>query len=135
MNVGTSGAENRPHGVFRSVCGASAALLGSFNTRFELFLTELEEERERLKRTLVLTLLLFFGLGLGFILLNIFVVALLWQNGWVWTIGVLSGVYLAIGIIAAFALRRRILTRPALFPATLNELGKDYERLRTASRG
>jgi uncharacterized membrane protein YqjE len=100
----------------------------------ELFVAELEEERERLKQALLLTLLVFFGVSLGFILLNIFLVALFWEQGWIIAIGVLAILYLGVGIVAAVMLRKKILTRPGLFPATLAELGKDRDRLKASSR-
>ena len=111
-----------------------AALSAALHTRLDLFATELEEERERLKQTLVLTLLLFFGLSLGFILLTIFLVALFWERGWLAALGVLAAVYLAIGIAAAVRLRNRILTRRGFFSATLGELAKDRDRLRSSTR-
>lgn len=127
--------ETHSSGIFGSLKNALAVFVGSLQTRLELFVTELEEERERLKQTLVLTLLLFFGLGLGFILLNIFAVALFWRAGWIFGIGVLAAVYLAVGIVAGLALRKKILTRPGLFPATLAELRKDCDRMRSSSDG
>ena len=111
-----------------------AALSAALHTRLDLFATEFEEERERLKQTLVLTLLLFFGLSLGFILLTIFLVALFWEKGWLAALGALAAVYLTVGIVAAFRLRSRFLTRPGLFPATLGELAKDRDRLRSSTR-
>ena len=110
------------------------ALTSALHTRLELFVTELEEERERLKQALLLTLLLFFGISLGFILLNIFAVALFWEKGWLFALGALAALYLGVGVIAGVMLRRKILTRPGLFPATLAELGKDRDRLKASSR-
>ena len=104
------------------------------HTRLELFAAELEEERERLKQTLLLTLLVFFGLCFGFVLLTIFVVAVLWQQGWIAAIGVLSAVFLAVGFIAFFKLRSAFLQRPGLFTATLAEIGKDCDHLRSSAR-
>ena len=122
-------------GIFGSLKTALVVFVASLHTRLELFVTELEEERERLKQTLMLALLLFFGLGLGFILLNIFAIALFWQNGWILGIGLLAALYLAVGIFAGFALRKKILTRPGLFPATLAELRKDCDHMRSSSDG
>jgi uncharacterized membrane protein YqjE len=79
-------------------------------------------------------LLLFFGISLGFILLNIFAVALFWERGWLFALGALAALYLGVGVIAGLMLRRKILTRPGLFPATLAELGKDRDRLKGSSR-
>ena len=110
------------------------AITSALHTRLELFVTELEEERERLKQALLLTLLLFFGLSFGFILLNIFVVALFWEKGWLLALGGLATLYLGVGVVAAVMLRKKILTRPGLFPGTLAELEKDRDRLKASSR-
>ena len=121
-------------GFFPSLRGLLAILSSALHTRLELFVTELEEERERLKQTLVLMLLIFFGLSFGFILLNIFIVAIFWQQGWIAAIGCLAAVYLGVGIVAALKLRDALLQRRRLFPATLAELGKDRDHLRGSPR-
>jgi uncharacterized membrane protein YqjE len=123
----------RSSSFLQSLKAALAAVSSALHTRLELFVTELEEERERLKQALLLTLLLFFCLSFGFILLNIFVVALFWERGWIFAIGALAALYLTVGIAAALMLRKKILTRPGLFPATLAELGKDRDRLKASS--
>ena len=113
---------------------AIAILSAALHTRLEIFVTEIEEERERLKQTAMLFLLVVFGASLGFILLNIFLVALFWDRGWIAAIGVLAFLYLSIAVVAALRLRSAILQRPGLFPATLAELGKDCDQLRTSAR-
>jgi uncharacterized membrane protein YqjE len=129
-----SDATGRYGGLFQQLKSGLGLASSALHTRLELFVTELEEERERLKHTLLLTLLLFFGLSLGFVLLNIFVVAVFWQAGWVYAIGALAGLYLAIGVIAGLMLRKAILLRPRLFVTTLVELAKDRDRLTSSSR-
>jgi uncharacterized membrane protein YqjE len=123
----------RSPSFLHSLKAALAAVSSALHTRLELFVTELEEERERLKQALLLTLLLFFCLSFGFVLLTIFVVALFWEKGWIFAIGGLAALYLTVGIAAAVMLRKKILTRPGLFPATLAELGKDRDRLKASS--
>jgi uncharacterized membrane protein YqjE len=130
---GSPAGDNAPS-FAQSLKNALAALSAMLHTRLELFVTELEEERERLRQTLVLTLLSFFGLSLGFILLTIFLVALFWERGWRVAIGGLTALYLAIGIGAALKLRQKILSRSRLFPDTLAELGKDSDQLRGSRR-
>jgi uncharacterized membrane protein YqjE len=120
-------------GILQSIKVVLATLSSGFHTRLELFATELEEERERLKQTLVLTLLVFFGLSLGLVLLTIFVVAIFWERGWIAAIGGLGLGYLGVAAIAAFKLRNAILKRPRLFPTTLAELGKDRDHLKAWS--
>ena len=117
-------------GIIFSLKALGAALASAFHTRVDLFVTELEEERERLKQTLIFTLLLVFGLSMGFILLTIFLVAVFWEKGWIGAIGGLSFLYLGVATIAAVKLRNTFLKRPGLFPATLAELGKDRDRFK-----
>ncbi|HLN86036.1 MAG TPA: phage holin family protein [Candidatus Limnocylindrales bacterium] len=128
-----TGKANDP-GILHGFKSALAVLSSMLHTRLDLFVTELEEERERLKQILLLTLLLFFGLSFGLVLLTIFIVALFWDKGWIAAIGWLGAVYLGVAIAAGMKLRSAILTRPGLFPASLAELGKDRDRLRASSR-
>ena len=117
-------------GIFHSLKALTAVLASAFHTRIELIVTELEEERERLKQTLIFTLLLVFGLSMGFILLTIFLVALFWERGWIGAIGALSFFYLSVATFAGVKLRNSVLKRSGLFPATLAELGKDRDRFK-----
>ena len=126
---------NRPGGgnsprTLDSIKTFGAVLASAFHTRVELFVTELEEERERLKQALIFMLLLVFGVGMGIILLTIFLVALFWQQGWIGAIGALAFVYLGAAAFAAIKLRDSILKRPGLFTATLAELGKDCDQFK-----
>jgi len=134
MADGDGASDERSSSPSESFKALVAAISSAVHTRLELFVAELEEERERLKQAFLFTLLLFFGFSLGFILLNIFLVALFWAQGWILAIGGLAALYLAVGIVAALMLRRKILTRPGLLPVTLAELGKDRDRLKASSR-
>ena len=112
---------------------ALAVLSAALHTRLELFVTELDEERERLKQTLTLVFITIFGISFGFVLFTIFIVALFWQNGWISAIGILAAVYFGVAALAAVKLRSAILQRPGLFPATLAELGKDRDELKASA--
>jgi uncharacterized membrane protein YqjE len=127
------GADSAP-GLWHGLKTALAVLSSMLHTRFDLFVTELEEERERLRQTLVLTLLLIFGLSLGLILLTIFIVALFWDKGWIAAIGCQSAVYIGIGVTAGVKLRSNFLNRPRLFPSMLEVLAQDRDRLRAPTR-
>ena len=110
-----------------------AVLSSALHTRLDLFVVELQEELERTKQTLALFLLLLCGVSLGFLLFNVFLVALFWQNGWIAAIGLLALVYLGVAAFAAVKLRKSILRPAGLFPATLAELAKDRDHLRAAA--
>lgn len=111
-----------------------AVFSSALHTRLDLFVVELQEELERTKHTLALFLVLLCGVGFGFILLNIFLVALFWQNGWIAAIGILALIYLGAAAYAGIKLRGSTLRPRGLFPATLAELGKDRDHLRAAAR-
>mgnify|MGYP001251452109 CR=1 FL=1 len=130
LDSGSRPGEGNSPGIIYSLKALGATLASAFHTRVELFVTELEEERERLKHTLIFTLLLVFGLSMGFILLTIFLVALFWQNGWIGAIGVLAFLYLGVAAFAAVKLRDIFINRSGLFAATVAELGKDRDRLK-----
>lgn len=108
---------------------ALGAILSTLQTRLELAVTELEEERERLKHTMLLTLIVFFCAGIGIILLTLFLVAIFWEGGWIYALGALACIYLVAAVIAGVILRKNNLAKPGLLSATLSELGKDRERL------
>jgi uncharacterized membrane protein YqjE len=133
-DFGRSGGTTRAKGITHPLSKILGEISSALSTRLELFVTELEEERERLKQSLLLILVLFFGLSLGIILITIFLVAIFWQAGWIYALGILATVYLGIGITAGLLLRKAVVTRPRLFSASLGELGKDRDRLRTTSR-
>ena len=130
FDSGSRPGEGDSPGILQSLKALSATLASAFHTRVELFVTELEEERERLKQTLIFALLLVFGLSMAFILLTIFLVALFWERGWIGAIGALSFLYLGVATYAAVKLRDSVLKRSRLFPATLAELGKDRDRFK-----
>jgi uncharacterized membrane protein YqjE len=131
---GSSQNQGGASGFSQQLKAAIAILSAALHTRLDLFVTELEEERERIKQTAILLLLAIFGASLGFVLFNIFLVALFWERGWIAAIGVLALVYFGVALAAVFKLRNEILQRPGLFPATLAELGKDRDHLRASAR-
>lgn len=125
---------SRDGGLLHSIRAGIAALNSGLQTRLALAATEVEEEGERVKQTLILTLLMFFGLGFGIILLTIFIVVLFWEGGLVYAVGCLAVLYVGIGMAAGLMLRKTVRGKPRLFSATLGELAKDRDRFRRASR-
>ena len=124
---------SQDQGLLHAIRAAIAALSSGLQTRLALAATEMEEEGERLKQTLILTLLLFFGLSFGIILLTIFVVVIFWEGGWIYAVGGLAVLYIAVGMTAGLMLRNIVRGKPRLFSATLGELAKDRDRFRRSS--
>ena len=129
----SAGAEDSPSFSAPAEVFAGRLMLGTCTPASNSSLPRLEEERERIKQTIILILLAVLGLSLGAVLLTIFAVALFWEKGWIAAIGVMALIYLGVGGGAIVGLRKKILSRPGLFPATLSELGKDRDRLKASA--
>jgi uncharacterized membrane protein YqjE len=116
-------------GLLATLKAAAATLLGAVHTRFELLVSELEEERVRLLRLALFALIALFFLALGVVMATLFVVVLFWDSQRLLVIGLLTVVYVAAGVIVAQVARRDAQGRGRLFAASLGELKKDRERL------
>jgi uncharacterized membrane protein YqjE len=114
-------------GLLQSLRNLAATLVAVLQTRLELLVTEVEEERVRLGRVLALIVVAIFFLSLSVLTLTLFVIVLFWDTYRLSVVGGLAVVYLVIGGMAAFAARRQ--PRPRLFSTSVAELIKDRERL------
>jgi len=99
-------------------------------TRLDLFTTELQEERLRLQELVVLGLAALLCLSFGVLLVTLFVVVIFWESNYrLLVLGGFAVLYLAAGVAAGMAARRKARNRPKLFSQTLAELAKDYQHL------
>jgi uncharacterized membrane protein YqjE len=112
-------------------------LLGSFaeilHTRVEIISIELEEEVWRVRQLILYGLVSFFFLGLGLLMVTLFVVKASSENYQLYVLGGFAVLYMGIGAIAALTVRRKLRNRPRLFSTTLSELDKDRNSLRSRS--
>lgn len=122
---------SRPSGLFGPLSEILTTLLAVLRTRLELISTEIEAERERLKEMILLSLIVVFCASLGVLLLTLFVVALFWETHRLYILGGLTVLYLGVSLIVGLILRRKARAKPKLLSATLTELGKDYEHLKS----
>jgi len=113
----------------QSLRNLAATLVAVLQTRLELLVAEIEEERVRLGRMLALAVVAVFFLSLAVLMFTMFVIVLFWDSYRLPAIAGLAVLYLIIGGVAALAARRLALARSRLFAASLAELGKDRERL------
>lgn len=108
--------------------GASAAEL--LHVRLELLATELEQEKLRLLDALLLAGLALLALGLGALLLVLFVVAVTPER-WRWLVlGALALGFVGAGIAALVAARRRLQGGGGLLRASRDELARDIAALK-----
>jgi len=103
-------------------------LLAISENRVELFLVEVQEERERLVRVILLAVgVAAFGLLAG-VALTLAIVVLFWDHSPVLVLLVLTAFY---GFVAGFLYRRMIMLQRdwQTLPGTLDQLRKDRECL------
>jgi uncharacterized membrane protein YqjE len=116
-------------GLLASLQQLMATLLEILQTRVEIVATEFEEERARLLELLVFGILMLFFVGVGLMLLTLFVVMLYWDTHRLAVLGWAALLYLGLGGTAGIVLYRRIKSRPRLFATTLSELVRDRDQL------
>ena len=121
--------ETNRKGLWNSVRRICASLLAGLHSRFELFATELQEEKLRM---LNLVVWLGFGLALGTaaVLIGLGTLSLLvWSSaGYAGLAGLALAALVAAGSIF-WGIRRRLRTGPGPFADTISEFRKDREWL------
>jgi uncharacterized membrane protein YqjE len=120
---------DRLGGLFGSVKGLTATLLGIAHTRLELFSTELEEEGIRLVSIVRWALVALFCAVLGVIFGTLFVVFALWNTHPLLALGIPAALFFLVGVLAWRVVDGKVKSKPRLFAASLAELDKDREKL------
>lgn len=122
--------DNASHGgLYDSLKGLGATGVAIVRTRLELLSTELAEEKERFLTQLVLGLAALFCIGLGIILAAVFLTVALWQSHRLLVLGMLTTLFLGLGVAALVAAAKFARTQSKLFSASLAELSKDQDHL------
>ncbi|MDP2266299.1 MAG: phage holin family protein [Thiobacillus sp.] len=122
-----------PEGLFESLKTLSVSLVSIVHTRLELLSTDVAEEREQLTSFLVLVLVALGCLGVGVVLLAMLVVVAFWETHRLLALSGMTGLFLAAGVGLGWFAMHRVRTKPRLFEASLAELSKDRQQLRSGS--
>jgi len=122
-----------PEGLFESLKTLSVSLVSIVHTRLELLSTDVAEEREQLTSFLVLGLVALGCLGVGVVLLAMLVVVAFWDTHRLLALSGMTGLFLMAGIGLGWFALHRVRTKPRLFEASLAELSKDRQQLRSGS--
>ncbi|MHB1051949.1 MAG: phage holin family protein [Thiobacillus sp.] len=122
-----------PEGLFESLKTLSVSLVSIVHTRLELLSTDVAEEREQLTSFLVLVLVALGCLGVGVVLLAMLVVVAFWETHRLLALAGMTGIFLAAGVGLGWFAIHRVRTKPRLFEASLAELSKDRQQLRSGS--
>lgn len=116
-------------GLLASLKTLTLTLVGVVQTRLELLSTDVAEERARLTAILISAMVALFCIGVGVVLLAIFVVVMFWDTYRLLTLGLLTAIFLASGIGLWIVTMQKMRNKPRLFDASISELAKDREQL------
>lgn len=119
-------------GVFSSIKNFTASLVTHLHTRLQLFATELAEEKLRITSLLFCVLAAVFFFLIAAVLTTVFVIAAAWDTPY--RLHAVGGLILAFLIGAGISwsmVRGKLKSKPHLFQASLAELYKDQQQLRS----
>ena len=104
-------------------------LVSAAETRVGILATELQEERVRLGRLVLFGGAALFCLGLGIVLLSVFLVVLYWNSDRLAILGLLSGLFLGLGVVNAIVLAVIVRGYKRPLGETVDVLAKDRQSL------
>lgn len=116
-------------GSMASARAMASTLAALWQTRLDLLLTELEEERQRLLGTLLWGAVTFVGGAFALMAIAALVVVLCWDTHRVLALSAIAAIFLAATVAAAWQARRFARRRERFLAATLAELEADRQRL------
>ena len=96
-------------------------------TRLELISVDVQIARSKLIGLLVMIVSALFFLFFGLVMLALFIVIYSWESDRMMALGLLTGAFLAVGLILALLIMQSLRTMPKLFEASIAELAKDRE--------
>ena len=115
--------------MLASVRELARSLLSIVETRARLAANELEEQTVRLVEIALWFALAILFLSVALVFVSVLVLLAFWDSNRLFAAGLLAVLYLGSGGACALVARARLRERPALFSATIAELGKDLEHL------
>lgn len=113
-----------------SVKGLAATVLELMQVRLELLSVEAQEEVLRIGALLVYGAMAVTLLGLGLCFLAMLITVALWDSHRLLPLAVFAVLFLALGAVAAYQARQRVLSPSRLFSASVDEIQRDLEALR-----
>ena len=120
-------------GIIDSVKSTIATILQILHTRVELFTTELEEEMHRVAAVLLWGGVALFAGGLFMMMVAITVIIAAGEEHRLLAAIVMTGVFLAILLMAVLMLKSRMSQRTKLLSSSIEELKRDRDALRRST--
>ncbi len=116
-------------GILDSVRGMVGTIVQLAHARVELFTTELEEEMHRVAMLLLWAVIAVFFGGLFVLMLSMTIIIAVWDEHRLLAAIIMTGVFLAIVIVAATLLMSTLRARTRLLANSLAELRRDGQSL------
>jgi uncharacterized membrane protein YqjE len=123
--VDSHGDTSTERGLFASIRQLLSTALALAQVRLALLGTEVEQEKLRLGHVLLWLSLGLLCLGLGCMLVCVFIVVWLWESYRLLSLGALALLFLSGGLGLLLAAQRRLHNPSGLFSASLGELARD----------
>jgi uncharacterized membrane protein YqjE len=124
--------EERPaSGLFHSLGRLAGTLLAIIHTRLELLTTELQEEIRQVGAILLWAFIAAFAAMMGLFLAALAVIFTFWDTHRIAASLAMVGLFIALAVLAAFMLVKKLRSKQPLLSDTLAELAKDRDQLRS----
>lgn len=118
-------------GLFKSLTNLASTLIVLAQTRLELLTTELQEEVQRAAGLIVWSFIAFLTAMMGLFFGAMTIVVIYWDEHRILAASLVTGVFLLLAAIAIAVLIVKVHSRPRFLDATLAELKKDAESLKS----
>jgi uncharacterized membrane protein YqjE len=129
MADSAQGTAAQSKGLLASLGGLASTLVAIAHTRLEMLALDLEEGRDYILAQLLLGLVGLFCIGVGVVVAAILVAVVFWDTHRLLALGLVSGFFLAAGLLAFALITHKAKTKPRLFAGSLTELLKDRQQL------
>jgi len=117
-------------GLFQSLSNFAGTLLAIGHTRLQLLTTELQEEVRQVGAILLWAFIAAFTALLGLFLAALAVIFVFWDTHRIAAALAMIGLFIAIAVVAALVLMKKLRDKPPMLDDTLAELAKDRDNLR-----
>jgi uncharacterized membrane protein YqjE len=118
-------------GLFKSLTNLFATLAVLAQTRLELLTTELQEEVHRARTLVVWTFIAILAAALGLFFGGLTIVIIYWDTHRILAALLVTSSFIAFAVVSAVVLIAKINSRPRFLDATLTELAKDADSLKS----
>jgi uncharacterized membrane protein YqjE len=118
-------------GLFKSLTNLVATIVAIAQTRLELITTELQEEIQRAATVLVWAAVAVLSAGMGLFLSALVLIFVFWDTHRLLVSVLVTVFFFVLAFVALLVLRAKIRGKPRMLDATLAELAKDRDRLKS----